>query len=34
MMIREFKHCSKSQLIEVMNLKMHEIPFVLIVNWI
>jgi hypothetical protein len=32
MMSQEFQHCSESQLIEVMNMKMHEIQFAFIVN--
>jgi hypothetical protein len=33
-MNQEFQHCSESQLIEVMILKMHVIQFALIVNLI
>jgi hypothetical protein len=34
MMNQEFQHCSESQLIEVMNMKMHSIQCALIVNLI
>jgi hypothetical protein len=34
MMNQEFQHCLESQLIEVMNMKMHRIQFVLMVNLI
>jgi hypothetical protein len=34
MMTREFQHCLELQLIEVMNVKMHRIQFMLIVSLI